>query len=84
MTTRLKTCFALGLVLTVSTLSGAAFATEGADAKPALRPAIARGLDKANALAPALRLQQRPAARGAETDGLGRNDDDCRYGCLDH
>ncbi len=38
---------------------------------------------KANAVAPADRLQT-PAEHVPETDGLGRNDEDCNFGCIDH
>ena len=84
MATVLKTSIALGLVLTVLAGPCAALAAKGSDLEPARRPAAGSAFDKAKALAPALRLQPAPDARGSETDGLGRNDDDCKFGCVDH
>ncbi len=84
MVTMLKTSIALGLVLTFSAGPCATFATERSALEPAPRPTAGSALDKAKALARDFRLQPAPDARGPETDGLGRDDNDCKYGCVDH
>jgi hypothetical protein len=80
----LKTSIALGLMLTFSVAPYAAFAADGSGLPQASTPTPESAFAKAKALAPAFRLPPALDNRGVETDGLGRNDDDCKYGCTDH
>ena len=86
MTAVLKTSIAFGLALAFSVGPYAAFAAAGSDLPQTSRPTEESGFDKARALAPTFRLRPAPDTRATETetDGLGRNDNDCKFGCTDH
>lgn len=83
MKTVTKTSIIVGLVLAFSAGPSAFAATDLPHAPiPASRdrPDFAA----ARALAPVNRFQPARGMDRPEPDGLGRNDDDCKFGCVDH
>jgi hypothetical protein len=80
----LKTSLALGLILTFSAGSYPAFSSDGSVLPQPSTPTPKSAFGKAKALARIYRLAPALDTRGTETDGLGRNDDDCKFGCTDH
>jgi hypothetical protein len=78
-----KTTIALSLMLAFS--SGPhVFAATDPDHAPLPAPRDPTHFAGARAFAPYPRFQPAPAVGRPETDGLGRNDDDCKFGCVDH
>jgi hypothetical protein len=84
MKTVLKSSIALGLMIASTAGPYQSFAAETPEFAQGATLQVKTDFAKANALAPAFRFQPAPTAPAPETDGLGRNDDDCRYGCVDH
>jgi hypothetical protein len=80
MNVSLKSPMTLGLILAISLL---AVPARGAPAPKTMQePAHHQMANLAKAQAfvgPAT-----PVLRGEETDGLGRNDEECNMGCVDH
>jgi hypothetical protein len=84
MKTVLKTSIALGLMIVLAAGPYESIAAEAPDLAQGAASQAKTDFTRANALAPVFRFQPAPAVHAPETDGLGRNDDDCRYGCVDH
>jgi len=82
LTTVSRSAIALALTLVSAAQPDAAFAVGASDAGPAHH----RHADpnKARALAAPEQVQPPPTERAPETDGLGRHDEDCKFGCIDH
>ncbi len=79
-----KTAIAAGVVLAMA--SGLYPARAGSAQADGPKPAHAARADlgTASALAPDFGLQPSVGERVPQSDGLGRDDEDCKYGCIDH
>jgi hypothetical protein len=80
----LKTSIPLGLMIVCSAAPCAAFAANASNVAQSAAHRDKTDLAKAKGLAPEYLHQQGSPDAAPEIDGLGRNDNDCVYGCLDH
>ena len=79
-----KATVAAGIVLAMA--SGLCPAQAESAQADRFKPAHAARADfgTASALAPDFGLRPSLGERVPQSDGLGRNDEDCKYGCIDH
>jgi hypothetical protein len=83
MNTLIKSVLALGIILALP-VTGYAVGAE--EPNPAHRTMHHHKEDfaKVTALAAPRGAVVAPSAPSPETDGLSRNDEDCKFGCIDH
>ena len=84
MTTVSRSAIALALTLVFAAQPDAAFAVGASDAGPARAHHRHADPNKARALAAPDQVQPPATERVPETDGFSRNDEDCKFGCIDH
>jgi hypothetical protein len=80
MNVSLKTAMAVGFILAVPLFAAPALGAETRESE--YKPSRYRAAEFAKAQA--FVTTPMPILRALETDGLGRNDEECNMGCVDH